>query len=137
MNRDDGMCASRQPLTPEQEFLYADSVARLFHDLRHARLLSASAAVRVIAVGQRAEGATAIWQVHVDAGQVKAVGYQAYGCPHFLAACEWLARWLEGRQVTGLSSWQWREMEAALQVPAAKRGRLLLLDDVVRRLISN
>lgn len=125
-----------QPLTPEHEFLYADTVANLFHDLRHAALLTVDSSVRVMEVGHRADGAMAIWHVQLEAGHINKVGYQAYGCPHFLAACEWLARWLEGQSISELSSWQWRELETLLQVPAAKRGRLLLLDEVVRQLMT-
>ena len=89
--------------------------------------------------------------------------YRAYGCPYTLATCEWLARQLEGRYLkllTALSSelrcimadtdtggtnmarpWLsiggpllWAQL---LGVPAAKMGRLLVVEDALRDALSN
>jgi NifU-like protein involved in Fe-S cluster formation len=69
--------------------------------------------------------------VEVGDACVRTVRYQAYGCPHFLAACEQLAQWLEGRSINELRQWSWRDVEAELAIPASKRSRLLLLDEAV------
>jgi hypothetical protein len=70
-------------------------------------------------------------------GRVVAVRYRAYGCPHTLATCEWLARQLEGRAFTGGalealgvgSPLEWSER---LGLPPAKLGRLLVIEDALR-----
>jgi NifU-like N terminal domain len=56
--------------------------------------------------------------------------YYAYGCPHTLATCEWLARRLEedGREaIGGPDDWC-----RALGVPIVKLGRLLVVEDALR-----
>jgi nitrogen fixation protein NifU and related proteins len=119
-------------LNPAAEFDYSPRVRELFADMRHAGVLAPANAVHSAVAGSREQGASIRLQTELQGNHVQAVRYQAYGCPHFLAACENLAQWVEGRAVDALSQWQWREVEAELQVPVAKRARLLLLDDVLR-----
>jgi hypothetical protein len=38
---------------------------------------------------------------------------------------------LEGRAVSELAQWRWRDVEMELAVPASKRARLLLLDEAL------
>ena len=123
-----------QPLEIISESLYNAQVRELFSQLIHAgSVVSANDALSV-AAGSYDQGAQATFSVVLDQCVIQAVRYQAYGCPHFLAACEWLATWMEGRRWNDLSAWSWREVERILQVPANKRARLLLLDDVVSQL---
>lgn len=121
-------------LKPAAEFEYSPRVRQLFANLQHAGFLGETPNVLSISVGSREQGAKARWWLAVRAEWVQTVRYQAYGCPHFLAACESLAQWLEGHAVDTLSQWRWADVEAELQVPATKRARLLLLEDVVMRL---
>jgi len=121
-------------LNPAAEFLYNEAVLALFYNLRHVGSLPVGADIHVVQVGTAAQGVSASWYVQTATDRIITVRYRAYGCPHFLAACESLARWLEGRERAALSDWQWRDLEIQLGVPAAKRSRLLLLDDVVRQL---
>jgi NifU-like protein involved in Fe-S cluster formation len=121
-------------LNPAAEFDYNARVRELFADLRHARALPSLIALReppvIATVGARDQGAELqLWMwIEARAQQVQEVGYQAYGCPHFLAGCETLARWLKGRSIGELSRWSWRDVEAELDVPASKRARLLVLE---------
>lgn len=69
------------------------------------------------------------------AGQtLEAVRFQVYGCPHCIAAGSWLTERLAGCRQEELRTWSWQEAAAALEVPAEKRGRLLILEDAVRSL---
>ena len=116
------------------ESLYNAQVRELFSQLIHAgSVVSTNDAISVTA-GSYEQGAQAAFSVVRDECVIQAVRYQAYGCPHFLAACEWLSRWMEGRAWSELSAWNWRDVERILEVPANKRARLLLLDDVVSQL---
>lgn len=117
-------------LNPAAEFDYNARVRELFADLRHAGSLSGVSA----SAGSREQGAFVALFIQTQDGRVQAVRYQAYGCPHFLAACEFLARWLEGRAVAEINTWSWREVENELEVSASKRGRLLLLADAIKTL---
>ncbi len=122
-------------LNPAAEFDYNARVCELFADLRHARALPSLDAVRepplFATVGSPEQGAELRLWIDVHAQQVQEVGYQAYGCPHFLAGCESLARWLEGRSIGELPRWSWRDVETELAMPASKRARLLVLEAAI------
>lgn len=127
---------------------YHPEVARLFAQLKHA----GSFADQVNAVsgqaGSRAQGASARLWLRVESlsgdvsfsgggeepkNRVNSTSFEAYGCPHFLAAAENLCCWLEGRRRAELNHWNWREVEIALAIPANKRARLLVLEDALHR----
>lgn len=118
-------------LNPAAEFDYSPRVRELFADLQHAGFLTGGVSAQA---GSPAEGAQVGVQLTLQDGRIATARYQVYGCPHLLAACEMLAHWLEGRPVNELSHWRWRDVESELQVPASKRARLLLLDDVLHQL---
>ena len=84
-------------------------------------------------MGTRVRFALRSWRACVEAAR-----YRAYGCPHTLAACEWLARQLEGApralEAPGVGSpLEWSER---LGMPAAKLGRLLVIEDALRAALS-
>ena len=122
-------------LNPAAEFEYSPRVRELFDQLKHAGLPDrANARALETTAGAVEQGAQIRLQLALSGDRITAARYQAYGCPHFLAACESLATWLEGRTVAQLAQWRWRDVEAELQVPGAKRARLLVLDDALRAL---
>jgi hypothetical protein len=55
--------------------------------------------------------------------------YRAYGCPHTLAACEWLARRLEAGEAASLG--KAADWCLALGIPIVKLGRLLVVEDAL------
>lgn len=67
-------------------------------------------------------------------GVLETLSFRVRGCPHVLAACEWLCRRLEGRPVGALDELQPADIMQALSVPVAKTGRILVLEDAVRLL---
>jgi NifU-like protein involved in Fe-S cluster formation len=69
--------------------------------------------------------------------RVADVRFLAFGCPHLLAAASWLTDRLRGAGREELLAWDWREAADALDVPPAKFGRLLTLQDAVRDLARN
>ena len=113
---------------------YNTQVRELFVDLNHAGLINAEHNPLQVTVGAFELGAQVSFFVVAKQSLIERVRYQAYGCPHFLAACEWLARRLAGQPFSELSAVNWRQVERVLEVPANKRSRLLLLDDVMRQL---
>ncbi|HEY2418035.1 MAG TPA: iron-sulfur cluster assembly scaffold protein [Steroidobacteraceae bacterium] len=64
------------------------------------------------------------------------VRYRAYGCPHTLATCEWLARSLEGRRIDALAVGAPTEWADHLGVPAVKLGRLLVIEDALQAALT-
>jgi len=99
--------------------------------------LTAGSDVVTACAGDREQGAEVRLQLRVADGRVADARFQAFGCPHFLAAASWLTDRLRGAGPVQLEAWDWREAAAALEVPAAKYGRLLTLQDAVRAAARN
>jgi NifU-like protein len=95
--------------------------------------------------GRESEGVRVRFTICVGQDRVLEARYRAYGCPHTLATCEWLARSLEGRPTSALRAGapggldglggplQWAQR---LGVPPAKLGRLLTVEDALRNALS-
>ena len=122
----------------------------LFGSLVHAGELPAAAASdgrgsrqRILSgeAGREELGTRVRFMLRVDARGVLETRYRAYGCPHTLATCEWLARQLEGRSLEGTSLQGLlcdtpRDWAAQLGVPAGKLGRLLVVEDALRAALT-
>ena len=87
--------------------------------------------------GDREQGAEVRFEFGLENGRVAAARFRAFGCPHFLAAASWLCERLVGEGRSGLLAWDWREAADALEVPPAKFGRLITLQDAVRDAARN
>jgi NifU-like protein involved in Fe-S cluster formation len=87
--------------------------------------------------GHREGGAEFALSAKVVNETIAAARFEAYGCPHCVAAGSWLAQWLVGADRERVRSWSWRELAEALEIPTAKRGRLLILEDAVRALAED
>jgi len=87
--------------------------------------------------GDREHGAEVVLTCRVIAGRVEEARFQAFGCPHLVAAASWLTDRLRGAGREDLEHWDWREVADALAVPPAKFGRLLTLQDAVRAVAGN
>jgi NifU-like protein involved in Fe-S cluster formation len=87
--------------------------------------------------GDREQGAEVVLAVRVADGHAVELRFRAFGCPHFLAAASWLTDRLHGAGRAAFAKWDWREAATALEVPPAKYGRLLVLQDAVHELAGN
>jgi NifU-like protein involved in Fe-S cluster formation len=72
------------------------------------------------------------FQMQVIEGVVGAVVFQAYGCPHTLAAASLVAERLEGQSVATARELDVRAVCAHLGVPIEKVGKLLRIEDAVQ-----
>lgn len=84
--------------------------------------------------GDVAQGTMFTLSARVADNRVEAVRFEAYGCPHCIAAGSWLSERLVGLTRAELQRWNWRNADQVLGFPAQKRGRLLILEDAVRAL---
>jgi NifU-like protein involved in Fe-S cluster formation len=84
--------------------------------------------------GSRTQGTQFHLSARVAGDRISLVHFEAYGCPHCVAAGSWLTQRLKDSTVEELQRWSWREVAQALEVPPEKRGHLLILEDAVRRL---
>jgi len=116
---------------------YGSEVRLRMGTLSGAGSLPAGNDVVTACAGDREQGAEVRLQLRVADGRVADARFQAFGCPHFLAAASWLTDRLRGAGPVQLEAWDWREAAAALEVPAAKYGRLLTLQDAVRAAARN
>lgn len=87
--------------------------------------------------GSPAQGAEFRLTAQVQARTIQRACFQAYGCPHCLAAGSLLTTLLIGGRPEALTGWSWRGLAEALQVPTAKRGRLLILEDAVHAMAED
>jgi len=71
------------------------------------------------------------FELQVVAGVVRAAAFQAFGCPHTVAAASVVADWLEGRSVVEARKLDVRALCTELEVPVEKLGKLLRVEDAV------
>lgn len=86
--------------------------------------------------GRPAQGAAFSLSARIAADRIAALRFEAYGCPHCIAAGSWLTERLVGASREDLLAWSWQEAARMLAVPAEKRGKLLILEDAVRALAA-
>ena len=116
---------------------YGNEVRRRMASLPGAGKLQHGIDVCTGRAGDREQGAEVRLQLRVAAGRVVDARFLAFGCPHFLAAASWLTDRLRDQGPAELEAWDWREAASVLEVPAAKYGRLLTLQDAVRAAARN
>jgi nitrogen fixation NifU-like protein len=113
-------------------------IQELFTALDHAGDLTegALAGIRGGEAGREGLGTRVRFTLRIAEQRLLEVRYRAYGCPHTLATCEWLARSLEGRRLDALAVGEPIEWARRLGVPAAKLGRLLVIEDALRAALT-
>ena len=111
---------------------YSSAVERHFAAPRKARELPGGSPGLV--AGEAEDRTLHVWvrfQLQIVDGVVAAAGFQAFGCPHTLAAASAVAEWLEGRPVEEARTLDVKAVCAELEVPVEKLGKLLRIEDAV------
>ncbi|MGH8177317.1 MAG: iron-sulfur cluster assembly scaffold protein [Steroidobacter sp.] len=116
---------------------YTDQVVEHFERPRNAGRLATAPDVIGGAAGERAQGARFGLSARIADGRISELRFEVYGCPHCVAAVSWLSERLVGATRVDLQEWSWREVAQALEVPAEKCGRLLILEDAVQSLAES
>lgn len=81
--------------------------------------------------GDREHGVEVMFLLGIADGRVAAASFRAFGCPHLIAAASLASEQLVGCSAAQLLAWDWHPVAAALEIPTAKSGRLLTLQDAV------
>jgi len=115
---------------------YSAAVVDHFEHPRHAGRLLPGPDVIGAAAGSVADGARFVLGAKLARDRLDGLYFQVYGCPHCLAAASWLCERLQAARLEQLDAWRWREVAMALDIPVAKYGRLLALEDAVRALAA-
>jgi NifU-like protein involved in Fe-S cluster formation len=111
---------------------YSSAVQRHFAAPKRARELPGST-VGLVA-GEAEDRTLHVWvrfQLQLVEDVVGAAGFQAFGCPHTVAAASVVADWLEGRAVEEARGLDVKALCAELEVPVEKLGKLLRVEDAV------
>jgi NifU-like protein involved in Fe-S cluster formation len=115
---------------------YNSTVRDHFDAPRNAPCHSAGPGVVFGEAGSEASGTWFRLSARMSEGRLAEIRFEAYGCPHSIAAASLLTEQLQGATVEEASRWTWRAVQQPLEVPAEKRGRLLILEDALRCLIA-
>lgn len=116
---------------------YGDEVRRRLRELPGAQPLPGGVPTAHGAAGDADHGARVELEFTVEQGRVARGRFRAFGCPHLVAAASWVTDRLRGADRDELAAWDWREAAEALEVPAAKFGRLITIQDAVRDAARN
>ncbi len=114
---------------------YSPEVRRFFAKPVHAGTLQNS--YNQTALGTSAEsedGAKVEIAIGIADDIIVECRYRVYGCPHLVAAAEWLCTLVEGEPLSALSNISVTQCMDVLSVPVDKTGRILLLEDAIRSL---
>jgi NifU-like protein involved in Fe-S cluster formation len=116
---------------------YSALVIEHFNRPRNVGMLEPADDVIYGRAGRRDQGVAFAVSARVADNEIAEARFEVYGCPHCVAAGSWLAQSLVGADQDYVRRWSWRELPDALGIPAAKRGRLLILEDAVRALAED
>jgi NifU-like protein involved in Fe-S cluster formation len=107
---------------------YSELTLRYFDSAGSAGVLS-GADVHRGAAGSRARGTWVQFDVQVGPEGIRAARFLAFGCPHTLAVSAWVAEHAAGTGTGGALPESVQELSDRFDVPAEKRGRLLIIED--------
>jgi NifU-like protein involved in Fe-S cluster formation len=116
---------------------YNAEVRRRLHALPGWGALPDDPSVAKGRAGDREQGTEVVFALRIERSRVAEACFQAFGCPHVLAAASWVAEAVLGLDCGQLAAWDWQQAARVLEVPPAKFGRLLTLQDAIRAVVRN
>ena len=115
---------------------YEEAVERHFAAPSHVGPLAGGRVSRGEA-GSRAKGTWIVIEACIDGGRVDRVAFQAFGCPHTIAACSRATELLAGGAAGCLARFDPSVLAAELSIPPEKLGSLLILQDALRNCFAD
>jgi len=110
---------------------YSARVRELFDAPVHAGCLDNALSTQIEDQGVRLR-----LTAELTGGDIRALRFQAWGCPHVIAAAEMFCESYEGRAASDLLEFSASDLMQSLSVPVEKTGRILVIEDAVRSLGS-
>ena len=89
--------------------------------------------------GEAEDRSLQVWvrfDLQVQEGVIQTVRFEAFGCPHTVAAADLAAERLEGQPVDAARRVDAKELMRALDVPVEKLGKLLKIEDAAAACVS-
>ncbi len=108
---------------------YSQMIRALFADPVHAGAVADGLCVQVDDQGVRVELSASL-----AGSRIQTLRFRAWGCPHLIAAAEWVCEQLEGEPAGALEELSAARIMEHLAVPVEKAGRILVLEDAIRSL---
>lgn len=84
--------------------------------------------------GEACDRSLHVWlrfDLQVTNGVIQTARFQAFGCPHTVAAADLAVEWLEGQPFEVVRTIDAKRLQAALDVPVEKLGKLLRIEDAL------
>ena len=113
---------------------YSLDVVRLFRAARYAGDVAAGSNVVTGSAAEGGSGARVRLTAAIESGRFARLRFRCFGCPHLIAAAEWLCASMEGRPLAEATDFAASALVERLDVPPEKLGRLLLLEDALAAL---
>jgi len=114
---------------------YSPQTRRYFENPAHAGDLAGDYTTSAVAQASESDGGACVQlAIGLRDGKLAECRFRIFGCPHLIAAAEWLCSESEGRTFSALSRFQAGECMKILGIPVDKTGRVLLLEDTIRLL---
>jgi len=129
--------AADAPQPPRDDDRYSAAVRARLHELPGAGQVPPGGLVAAGRAGDIEQGAEVEISLRIENGRVADARFRAFGCPHVQAAASWLTDAIRGCDRSQLAAWDWQEAAQALDVPPAKFGRLLTVQDALRAATRN
>lgn len=111
---------------------YSHQVSDLMKD--KSRLMSVPLMLSEASVGMAGDRTNGCWvgfAMECNEGFIDRVRFQAWGCPHLLAACAFVSEYFEGRPVCDIDTLDTADLMRSLQIPTEKAGKILILQDAL------
>lgn len=111
---------------------YSSEVRRRFSAPARAGALPPDAGE--VVTGSAEDQSLGLWvrfQVELAGGMIGRVRFQAYGCPHSLAAADLVAGDLEGKPIDAMTKIDCEQLAARIGLPREKHGKLLRIEDAL------
>lgn len=117
---------------------YGPDVRELFDDARHAGdLVGAFGRTARGSASESLNGARIELLAGARGETLEELRFRAFGCPHLIAAAEWVCRQFEGARIEELDAFDVRRCMDTLDIPIEKTGRILLIEDAIHLLFSD
>lgn len=111
---------------------YSAETRRYFETPDHAGDLAGDYTKSAMAhAAESDDGARVQLAIGLQDGKIAECRFRVFGCPHLIAAAEWLCSESEGRTISAFGQFQVAECMKILAIPVNKTGRLLLLEDTI------
>jgi len=94
------------------------------------------AAAAVGEAGSEVLGTRVRFALAIADGAVTEARFQAFGCPHTIAAASWLTEHLRGQPLDRAPPMPILELARLLEVPTEKLGRLLVVEDALHAALA-